>query len=251
MQYRFVTIRISHYCEKARWALDRGGVDYVEDGYMPAMHFPAVMRALAGTGAGETGKASTRYSTPVLVGEGGARWTHSREIARFACPDLFASADAEALADHFDDELGPHSRRMVYWFMLGEPARLVQLAQDNVSARQARVFRLMLPAAVPMLRRALSVTASGYERSSTKVAAIADDVAERLADGRPYLMGEDFTIADLTFAALFAPVVLPPEYDAELGEVEGLPGELQAIVQHYRATPAGQFALRMFADHRA
>ena len=30
MAARLVTIPISHFCEKARWALDRAGVDYVE-----------------------------------------------------------------------------------------------------------------------------------------------------------------------------------------------------------------------------
>ena len=37
-------------------------------------------------------------------------------------------------------------------------------------------------------------------------------MAEMLADGRPFLLGDRFTAADLTFAALAAPVVLPPRY---------------------------------------
>ncbi len=31
MSRRLLTIPISHYCEKARWALDRAGLDYVEE----------------------------------------------------------------------------------------------------------------------------------------------------------------------------------------------------------------------------
>jgi glutathione S-transferase len=36
-------------------------------------------------------------------------------------------------------------------------------------------------------------------------------VDEALADGRPFICGETFTAADLTFASLAAPVVLPKE----------------------------------------
>ncbi len=31
MRPRLVTIRYSHYCEKARWALERARVDFVEE----------------------------------------------------------------------------------------------------------------------------------------------------------------------------------------------------------------------------
>src|SRR5580704_2864271 len=54
---RLITIPFSHYCEKARWALDRAGVSYVEDPYLPGLHIRP-MRKVAGT------------TVPVLVLEG-------------------------------------------------------------------------------------------------------------------------------------------------------------------------------------
>ena len=35
---RLVTIPISHYCEKARWALERAGLDYVEERHVQGIH---------------------------------------------------------------------------------------------------------------------------------------------------------------------------------------------------------------------
>ena len=35
---RLVTIPISHYCEKARWALDRAGLDYREERHVQGIH---------------------------------------------------------------------------------------------------------------------------------------------------------------------------------------------------------------------
>ena len=37
-QRRLLTIPISHFCEKARWALDRAGVDYVERRHIQLVH---------------------------------------------------------------------------------------------------------------------------------------------------------------------------------------------------------------------
>src|SRR5256714_12695929 len=52
---RLVTIPISHYCEKARWALDRAGIAYREERHVQGVHRIAARRA----GGGRT--------VPVLV----------------------------------------------------------------------------------------------------------------------------------------------------------------------------------------
>jgi glutathione S-transferase len=36
---RLLTIPISHYCEKARWALDRLGLPYVEERHLQVFHY--------------------------------------------------------------------------------------------------------------------------------------------------------------------------------------------------------------------
>ena len=35
---RLIVFRISHYCEKVRWALDRIGFPYVEECHLPPLH---------------------------------------------------------------------------------------------------------------------------------------------------------------------------------------------------------------------
>ena len=44
-----ITIPISHYCEKARWGLDRAGVGYREQAHLQLIHWLAVRRAGGGT----------------------------------------------------------------------------------------------------------------------------------------------------------------------------------------------------------
>ena len=48
---RLVTIPISHYCEKARWALDRAGIRYRERAHLQVIHRFVVRRAGGGTTA--------------------------------------------------------------------------------------------------------------------------------------------------------------------------------------------------------
>jgi glutathione S-transferase len=86
--------------------------------------------------------------------------------------------------------------------------------------------------------------------SLAEVRAVYDSVGERLADGRPYLMGDSFTAADLTFAALSAPLVLPPEYGVPLPRVEELPERMGRVVRELRAHPAGAHALEMYRTER-
>ena len=77
-----------------------------------------------------------------------------------------------------------------------------------------------------------------------------DEVADRLSDGRPYLCGEHFTAADLTFAALAGPIVLPPEYTVPLPQPPELPPSMATTVEELRAHPAGVHALAMFRRMR-
>ena len=44
MTARLITISFSHYCEKARWALDRAGVEYTEEAHLPLFHYTATYR---------------------------------------------------------------------------------------------------------------------------------------------------------------------------------------------------------------
>jgi glutathione S-transferase len=241
-----ITIPFSHYCEKARWALDRCGIAYTEEGHLPLFHYLAVRRA----GAKRTvpvivdGEHVLTDSTDIIA------WADAREPGTLLPTEPEARAEALALEDAFDLQLGPATRRWGYYHMLPRKD-LDHLIVRGAPRWEARVLTWSRPLAVRMLSRSLKIDAAGAERSRQKIASTFARVADLLADGRRYLVGGRFTVADLAFAALAGPVVLPVGRPFGLPELDHVDGEARTQVDAWRASPAGQFALRMYADHRS
>jgi glutathione S-transferase len=64
------------------------------------------------------------------------------------------------------------------------------------------------------------------------------------------LVGGRFSAADLTFAALAAPVLLPVECRAVQPTLDEAPAGMREEIVRLRTTVAGRFALRLFAQER-
>jgi glutathione S-transferase len=245
---RLITIPFSHYCEKARWALVRAGVEHDEEGHLPLLHARAVKRA-----------GGTRQ-VPVLVTESGViedstrilEWADTRvEPARRLFPaDPALGAEVSRWEERLDEVLGPHARRWAYGQLLPARAFMVAQLRKNVPAWEHRVLAATYPVAAALLRRALAVSDAGVARSEAKVRAIFDEVSAALADGRRYLAGDRFTAADLAFAALAGPVLLPDALAPWLFPHEAAPASMRPLVDELRDTPAGRFGLRMHAEER-
>ena len=242
----FVTIPLSHYCEKARWALDRVSLPYREEPHAPLLSRFAARRAAGGT-------------VPVLIfgdlrlTESGAILRHADSTQPGALYPLEAPLRAEvtALERRFDADLGTHVRRWAYMHLLPEKTLLRDLWSRGVPPREAMWMPLVVPIARRLLRRAYKVTPAGAARSHERIREVFAEVAARLADGRRFLTGDRFTAADLTFAALAAPVVFAPECRAAMPALAQVPAAMRTDVMALRATAAGQFALRLYAAERA
>jgi glutathione S-transferase len=247
--YRLITIPVSHYCEKARWALELGGVDFREERHPPVLH---VRAAKLGRPAG--------HSTPVLVADGRV-FPDSTDILQFLQAehgqiwspypsDSRLRKEVEDLEELFDTRLGPHTRRLAYFHLLKHRGLFLTSALAGVASGERVVFTALAPVIAFLMRRGMNINSESAERSLGRVREVFAEVGDRLADGRTYLVGRSFSAADLTFAALAAPVVLPPNYGSPLPSLDELPEGMLSVVEACRATPAGEFALTMYRDHR-
>ena len=246
---RLITIPISHYCEKARWALDRAGLVYAERPHLQGFHVIASKRA-GGSG-----------TTPVLVTDNGVIG-ESAEIVAYADahgpPELGLYGDSPAarteivaLERGFDAILGPAGRLWMYQHLLDRPDLAVRYGCVGVPRWERRTLPRLFGVMARIIKGKLGVSAVAAEESERRVDATFDDVAERLADGRPYLVGERFSAADLAFAALAGAVLVPPQWSIPLPQPDELPEAAATKVRELRDHPAGRFALSMFERERA
>jgi glutathione S-transferase len=242
-----ITIPISHYCEKARWALDWADIAYQERAHLQVLHWIPVTRA------------GGRKTAPVLVW-GNRVFADSADIVEEAsakAPDrsLFPddpteAAEVRTLQSDFDARLGPEGRRWMYNALRGYRDIAVAYGCTGVPAWQRRALPFAYPVVARIIDRYLDVTPATAAQSEADVRAVFDVVAKRLSDGRPFLCGERFGAADLTFASLSAPMLMPPEYGVPLPQPEELPAAMAATVRELREHPAGTYALKMFREER-
>jgi glutathione S-transferase len=201
-------LKVSHYNEKVRWALDYKGVPHVRRAAPPGPHRKIAQRL--------TGSSTF----PVLVVDGEAIGDSTRIIAalerRHPDPPLYPEDPdlrrrALEIEDFFDEELGPHSRLLVIHHTLPDP----DLALGAFSPDLSGLRQIAMRKAFPLLRRR-AITGFGIDDQSVERAYRQVRLAgERFwAELEPsgYLVGDRFTVADLTLAALVAPAVAPVQF---------------------------------------
>lgn len=244
MKPLLITMPHSHYCEKARWALDLAGVDYVEEAHPPLFHWMATIR--------RGGR-----SVPVLVDDGRS-YTDSTDIllhldeagAALYPHEADLRQEALCLEDEFDLTLGPHARRRVYAQLLPHSALLLKIMTPGTAGFERTLLPAILPLTKSLIRRSLRVSAQSALRSLGLIDRVFGLVEQRLQGGGSYLIGNRFTAADLTFASLAAPVLLPPQYRSHMPALEEVPQPMRDEVVRLRKTVAGRHALRLFEAHR-
>ena len=108
-------------------------------------------------------------------------------------------------------------------------------------------YRSWFPVSRTVMRTTMGIDARRAEESRRHVSAALDRL-ERELPASGYLVGDRFSVADLTAAALLAPAVLPPEFPY------ALPPDMPDSVARYRETLATRraygWAAEMYRRHR-
>lgn len=243
-KFRLITIPVSHYSEKVRWGLEYLQIPYQELPQMPPFHRGATKK-YGGT------------LVPVLVTDSIVK-TDSTDILRYldtldpgklypTNPELQAlSTELETL---FNLTLGVNTRRWGYSYILTREL-LYPRWTFGVPFWQKLLFPVIFPRVESIVRDNFDITATSAAESYQEIMGVFDRVTEILADGRKYLLGDRFSAIDITFAALAAPIIQPPEQHISPPPLDSLPPQMQTDIRNCRATPAGEFGLRLYREHR-
>lgn len=238
-------IPFSHFNEKVRWALDFKNI-------------PHQRRCLGADYLFKVWRATGRGTLPVLFLDGKPIGDSTAIIAALEKwqpePALYPKDPEQLrraleLEDYFDEVLGPSLRAAAVTPLFREDPdlalRVLTTGMPDAAYRNLRRIARIFPA---YYRFRHKISAPRLQQDRADVVAALDRIArERQPSG--YLVGEAFSVADLTAAALLSPVMRPAELQYPLAVA--LPESLRQYRDELARHPAAQWSLDIYRRHRA
>jgi glutathione S-transferase len=198
---------------------------------------------------------SFRGTLPVLDLEDERLVDSTRIIAalenRYPDPHLYPAAPEERdraleLEDFFDEHVGHEVRRALFYEQRDNPEYVSALLTTGRGETTCRVFRALmsLPGSMSYAVRRYRFYGPDAERSEKKIEAALDRIA---AESGPegYLVGSEFTVADLTAASLLYPLAWPAELQYDYPD----PPESR-LLRTFERHPGVEWVREMYRRHR-
>jgi glutathione S-transferase len=229
---------ISHFNEKVRWALDWKGIPHRRKalalGYLP--------RAWMATG---------QPRLPILFLDGRAIADSTRIIAaleeRQPEPPLYprdpeARRRALAIEDFFDEQVGPSVRTaLVGQAFERDPGAAFHVLATGMPRWAETAMRAAAPAMRAFYRARHDINDATIAASRAKILAGLDRIEAEVGPSG-HLVGDRFSVADLTAAALLAIL-------SDSVELQYRPsGPVPPLIAEYRSTLAGRPAMAWVAE---
>jgi glutathione S-transferase len=235
----------SHYNEKVRWALDYKRVPHVRRTVTPGLQALRARRLRAGS------------TTPILQLNGraiGDSTTIIEEIERrWPDPPLYPPDPKERrraleLEDYFDERCGPQLRRILFHDNLTEPEKFIGLFAGPDHPRMG-LFKALSPLLAPVVKRRYEIHPEGVARSREAVRAALRKI-EAEAGPNGHLVGDSFTVADLTAASILGLIVVPPEFPYIQLHPDDRAAKFREFRDSLKGLPGFKWVEDMYARHR-
>jgi glutathione S-transferase len=215
---------ISHYCEKIRWAMDYKGLDYSLKNLFPGLHLRT------------TKKMAPKTYVPILL-DHGEQVQNSHVILNYLddkYPEKsLTPTDPEQLEEalawekYCDVEIGVHVRRFGYHYLLDEPKTVIPFFTQGGPWWGPLFFKLFFSKLEPIMRKVMSIDEVGANKSKERIQQAIDKLDAAYAD-KEFLVGGQFSRADLAAAALLAPLIMPQGYGLDWPAT--MPAKLEEFV---------------------
>jgi len=235
----------SHFNEKARWALEWKRVPHRRVSHLPGPH----MRAIK--------KLSGQTATPVLdlggeIVAGSAQIIDALEQrfpeAALYPEDLEQRERALEIQRWFDAEIGSKVRRALFSVMLGEPGYLCAMFSTGHSAPARAFYRAAFPLARGLIRKGNGVTSQAAIDEGFEGTRSGFEFVAKHAGPSGHLVGDRFSVADLTAAALLAPAVNPGHPD--MRKPEPIPAGMRGFLARWAEHPGAAWVIGQYERNR-
>lgn len=236
---------ISHFCEKARWALDYMGINYQLKIIAPGTHIQIAKRLGLKRGATpflEVGDTVIQGSDAIID------WAETQSSMRsLTNPNI--EQDIRKIESRLDEQLGVHIRR---WFyseaVLDHPNIVKPIFLKDLSIWEKCKFSIKWPV---IQKRMITGMDLGVEQGLASFEIVKNEIAwlESLIKSHSYLTGEHITRADISAAALIAPIVKPKTHPT--AHLINLPPRIQQQIKQLEASPVLNWVEQLYQSHRS
>jgi glutathione S-transferase len=199
---------ISHYSEKIRWALKHKKIEHKVINLLPGFH---AKKMIALTG---------KHSVPVLTDANIAIAESSKILSyldnHYPNNNLTPTSSTEkqeALEwERFaDKEIGIHVRRICYHTLLDNPSIVIAFFSQDAPWYSKLLLRIIFPKLRSKMRKLMNINNESVKESKLRLETALNRINIH-TKSKQYLVGDNFSRADLAVAALLAPLFCPEGY---------------------------------------
>ncbi len=232
----------SHFNEKVRWTLDLKRVPHSRTALIPGPHMLQMM------------KLTRQSQTPALrVGSdviAGSTTIIDRLEQDFPEPRLYPEDPDErsralSIVREFDDEVGPAVRLAKFFEVLDASVAIGAFCWDRSPLVKA-IYRAGFPAIRRVMWSKMGITEETAERGLERTQQAFDFVAKE-SGSAGYLVGDRFSVADLTCASLLMPAV---RVEAWGGPAEVSTPKVNHWLDRWVDHPGAEWVREIFRRHR-
>tara|TARA_R110002072_G_scaffold36896_1_gene108364 strand:- start:151 stop:894 length:744 start_codon:yes stop_codon:yes gene_type:complete len=237
---------ISHYCEKARWALDYLAIAH------NVVHLGAGMHMQTSQELGLETSSLPILKTDKQVIQGASEiidWAEKNTTNGKTLTPANCEQHCRKLEQQFDDILGIHTRRFFYSEALIEHSDSVKkIFSSHLPSEQKKAMSGIWEFVAELMIKKMDLGKRQGDESKAIVETELEHLEDLLSDGRDYLACDQLTRADIAAASFFSFMVNPtqhPEFD-----LVPLPPRVSEFQQQWINRPAMTWIKALYQQHR-
>ena len=235
---------ISHFCEKARWALDYLEIQHDVVHLAPALHSKLASKL----GLKSSSLPILKIGETVIQGsENIIDWAEQKSAKTLAVDGNEQSAREDE--SRLGDVLGVHTRRMFYSEALIEHSSTVRPIFTKDLPAFPKAFTWLMWSVIR--KKMISGMDLGKQQGEESIEILDQELyrLEGLIDGEnSYLYGNKFSRVDLTAAALLARMAAPPDHPSF--QFMTRPPRIQKLADQWYERPALVWVRWLYSEYR-
>ncbi len=234
----------SHFCEKARWALDYKGLPHIRKNLVPGLHVKAAR------------KLAPKSCLPILVDHGTVVQDSTSIITfldeRFPDRPLIPHDPQEAeealrWEEYLDAEIGVPLRLWFYYHTLPDRDHALKFLLEGAPWYAPPLLAIIFPKVRTAMMQRMNIHAESAKQSEGRFVAALEKLDGALKERR-FLVGNCFSRADLTACALLSAYCAPGKSDAEISAA--FPAQVCALRDAHKTRRFFSWVLDMYRNYR-